>query len=1007
MKTDKHIVLTTQQFKRSLLAVCIVTLGAPTLAQAQDENVEEIVIKGVRASLQNAQEIKRNADTFVDAISASDISSLPDKSVLEALQRVPGISIERYASATDPDHFSIEGSGITLRGLPQTRSEFNGRDSFSADSGRGLSFQDVPPELMSKVEVYKNQTADLIEGGISGTINLNTRKPFDSVDRIVAFSAGANYADLVDKTRPSFSGLYSDRWNTDAGEFGVLVSVATSRLASRNDGVSYGQIGNDLNKNGEISQDEKRLPSDVLIDGKTASRYVPANTSIKNVTRERSRDGGTLALQWKDPTDTLAATFEYVRSSASQSWMEHNFESDDKTGPLTNAEYNDTHLVKGRIDNIDNVNDTTRYSDQTTLVEDYSLNFVYTPSDELTLKADIQHIKAKKDEVDVNIQAGITAATEFDFSGKRPKVLFTAPGGTKVSDKEYFSNPSNYFWLSAMDHLEDSAADEDAIKLDAKYIIDKGILKSVETGVRFSDRQQNTQWSTYNWGKLSAAWDGTGRKYFDGILDDTPWDGAHNGPAYNHNMPVTTLTGRDDIFGSTGSGISGGTILAPGETIVKSYADYMRLTKAFGYKPAGERDGLAKGPFKPNELNDINERNNAAYVKINFGSEDDKLTGNLGVRYVVDKTESTGGTTYANQLTDDTKAQLLAYYTAKNDLKTYNEQVAWHSGTSSPKQIIENTYSKLLPSLNLKYAITDDVVGRFAVSKAISYANVGDLRNYKAMYSSPSFTRENGASDGKVTNVSWSYSGGGGNPMLKPMESTNVDLSAEWYFGRSSSLFAGVFLKDMNNFFASSAVDVPVTNNGVTREVTLSIPYNIGQSKITGFEAGYQQFYDKLPAPFDGLGLQMNITLLNNSGDVPNSGLDSNTPPDGSGGGNVIPPLFNSLPLQGMSNTTYNIVAMYEKDAVSARIAWNWRSEYLLTSRDVISRTPVFAQASGQMDASLYYNITDDYKVGIEGSNLLNELTWTKMQVDQKGTKAPRNFFINDRRFSIVFKGQF
>jgi len=130
-------------FKRTLLAVFVGSLIQPAAHAQDDEVIEEVTVYGVRSALKTAQDIKKNADTHVDAISASDINALPDVSVLEALQRVPGISIERFAAPTDPDHFSTEGSGVTLRGLPNTRSEVNGRDTFSANSGRGLSFQDI------------------------------------------------------------------------------------------------------------------------------------------------------------------------------------------------------------------------------------------------------------------------------------------------------------------------------------------------------------------------------------------------------------------------------------------------------------------------------------------------------------------------------------------------------------------------------------------------------------------------------------------------------------------------------------------------------------------------------------------------------------------------------------------------------------------------------------------------------------------------------------------------
>lgn len=149
---------------------------------------DDIVVTGLRQSLANAQSIKRNADTVVDAITAEDIGALPDRSVNEALQRVAGVAITRFAAATDTAHFSVEGSGVTIRGLSYVRGEFNGRDSFGVGGGREIGFNDVPTELVGSVEVYKNLTADMIEGGISGSVNINTRKPFDTKDTLIYLS---------------------------------------------------------------------------------------------------------------------------------------------------------------------------------------------------------------------------------------------------------------------------------------------------------------------------------------------------------------------------------------------------------------------------------------------------------------------------------------------------------------------------------------------------------------------------------------------------------------------------------------------------------------------------------------------------------------------------------------------------------------------------------------------------------------------------------------------------
>src|SRR5437763_1108939 len=203
-----------------------------------NESRNAIVVTGIRQSLANSQQIKRNSDTVVDAITAQDIGALPDRSVTEALQRVPGVEINRFAGSNDPDHFSVEGSGVTVRGLTFVRSEFNGRDTFSTGVyGQAINFSDVPPELLGSVEVYKNATAEMIEGGLAGTVNLNTRLPFDKKGLQIGFDAEANYGDMRKKWTPTGSLLVSDTWDTGIGRIGLLGDISYSRLKRRADGI--------------------------------------------------------------------------------------------------------------------------------------------------------------------------------------------------------------------------------------------------------------------------------------------------------------------------------------------------------------------------------------------------------------------------------------------------------------------------------------------------------------------------------------------------------------------------------------------------------------------------------------------------------------------------------------------------------------------------------------------------------------------------------------------------
>src|SRR6202521_4224354 len=207
--------------------------GAASDSAADTVTVPEVVVVGVRAALATAEQVKKDAPTFVDSITATDIGAFPDKSASDALQRLPGITVNRLQSNDDSTHPSGEPTNILIRGLTQVRTEFNGRDTFSADSGRGLNFNDISPELLIGADVYKNQTADMIEGGIAGTVNLRTRLPFDQEGHVLVGQAQGNYGDRAKQATPGFSVLGSDSLWTDAGRFGVLADYARSHVITR------------------------------------------------------------------------------------------------------------------------------------------------------------------------------------------------------------------------------------------------------------------------------------------------------------------------------------------------------------------------------------------------------------------------------------------------------------------------------------------------------------------------------------------------------------------------------------------------------------------------------------------------------------------------------------------------------------------------------------------------------------------------------------------------------
>jgi len=299
----------------------------------------------------------------------------------------------------------------------------------------------------------------------------------------------------------------------------------------------------------------------------------------------------------------------------------------------------------------------------------------------------------------------------------------------------------------------------------------------------------------------------------------------------------------------------------------------------------------------------------------------------------------------------------------------------------------KNDYTYVLPSLNVKVGITDDVLMRFAASEVMTRPDSSYIRNFV-----------NISIDGNGH-----LSSSSGNPYLKPAVAWQFDLTAEWYFSRVGSLTFDLFYKDVKNFFYQAVVDLPVENNGVTLSVPLRGPANYdGHGKIKGFEVAYQQTFDFLPGFLKGFGVSANYSYVESSG-LPNTFLNTGSPVNI---GSITP---GNLPLEGLSKHNVNAELFYEDSLVSARVAYNWRSKFLLTAADVIfPYTSIFNAATGQLDASLFFNVTKQIKIGVQGVNLTNEVTKTlQAYTGDPALLAPRSYFMNDRRYSFIVRGSF
>jgi TonB-dependent receptor len=1053
--------------------------------------LQEVVISGIRQSLKDAQRLKQDSDVIQDSISAQDIGALPDQSVTETLQRLPGIAINQFAAGVDPDHFSVEGSGVVVRGLDsRTRSELNGRDTFSANNGRSISFADIPPELLIGVDVFKTPAANMIEGGIAGTVNLRTRVPFDAPGRLVSVSAQANYGDFVKEWRPGFSALYSDRWNSDAGEFGALVNYVDSRLNSRADGTQSSNFGcrTNITSGGNpitspnVSCPPNPDPGQVVAPG----IFFPRGAAFRTQRFARERKGLAGALQWKSPGDSLLATVQFLRSDSTEAWTEHAieiatdnvaangdsypvpgttfdvssagvFQDGTITGPngYRADQWGGTHRtpVNGlQSNNID------RNVFQEYITQDVSFNLRWDINDRLRAKLDLQHVHSSVKDTDTGIWGSSFQDVNLAVNGATPTVFTfqpifnvnnpstancTVPSTSNNCSNYYnpahasYSDPYNSFWRSAMDHIEQSEGYEKAAALDLQFKVSDGFARSLDFGVRWSDRNETTRYSAYNWGVLSEIWGNNGPIWMDSAVGNGT---ALGGPsviapfAYNNFFrgQVPVPTGSQPLPFYTGN-------------TVKGYSSYVNFAESVaqawlaqggaapigacggsggaGWVPLAGRCGVVAGtPFLPGEINPVDERTKDAYLMLNFRHDfgAHKLSGNIGVRYTKTDRVATGFLQFPNGggLPDDstcatppTNGQpppLICLLSA-----TYRATLrSWANGAVSPLNS-RSSYGYVLPSLNIKFGLTNDLILRGALSRSITPPQIGYVRGdytlggfeAQGTVSTPQGTVLLLNPDGTPQQTPRS-SGTFGNPYLRPESADNVDLSLEWYFGPVASLTTAVFAKRLHDVVVNNTSLVNYTNSAVTIPVVLTQPGNSPDTgKIYGLELGYQQTYDFLPRPLDGLGLAANYTLLHSSA-VPQSTLSS-TDPD-VGAGRVTNINIGLLPLEGLSKQSYNVTAFYNKRNWDARLAWSWRSAFLLTARDVIVPfAPIMNENTGTLSASVFYSVTSGIKIGVQGENLLDNITKTSQILNNQLLRAPRSFFIEDRRISLIVRAQF
>lgn len=986
---EQHLVKE-MHFKRKLLAVlCSLSISAGAFAQAkndsdvsEDEQVEEVIVTGRQQALQNAAELKRNAESSIDSIVADDAGMLPDASITEVLQRISGVSIVRFSSLGNPDAFSAEGSGVQVRGLSGVAGRVNGREVFSANSGRGLSWGDVTPELMAGVDVYKSSTADQIEGGTGGSIDLRTKMPFDYDGNFNAdVTASLNYGDLSEEASPSGSVLVTDRWETSLGEFGALLNLASSEFYSRSDFIRMEPFYR-TNVNG-------------------TDRFIPGGYDYGVTSFERDRQGAYLGLQWSPSEELMISQTvfysDYTEQSTSQGLFVVARDRSDGNGFSVDPSVSefDSNGVLLRTDNMFlrdratfnpsgdasiTAGGNSGIAEGTSDTLDLSTTFKWDVSDSWTIKGAFQKVDSSstRDTYDVFPGTPFPAAFGLDLTGKLPKITLPA------SAAEGFRDPSRYTWDATMDHKEENQGDMTATNIDFNYVIsEEGFFRSTQFGARYADRTENDDNSGYQWSALGRGWNGSPQLTFadarEGDVEEKIFENFFRG---NAQLPANTL--------------------------MPSYEMVSKLD------PVGDHTfygGLPREPIGFNEqgFDSLSQStvNTALYGLVRFASESGvggwPLSGNVGVRYVELENESRG-------------------FFQQNAASFLNGDVPTIIPLIADERRDGATFDKLLPSLNFRLDPLEDLQVRLSYNLTLDQPSFSALRatgNVSAVLVQEQDPANPGDPDARITRLT-GFTTNTGNPKLLPVISKNTDLSFEWYPSDLTSAHLSFFHKSIDNWFiyGNANVPVPVTYSLPTQETIMEIAskddvYNATESAtVKGFEIAATTFFKNLPAPWDGFGISANYTYI-----------DSKNPGDRYFDIDGVERA--DAPLQGLSENNMNFQLMYEKGPMSLRVAYSWRDKYLMSTNSngtngdywyysapnvgevVDISLPIYGGDYGQVDLGGTYRVTDNFTVSLQLNNLTDEVARTWQGGYPGDSKLARSWFLTDRRAEFIVRYNF
>lgn len=954
--------------------------GVATAAHAQtapaptnDAAVEEVVVTGIRQSLQSSVSMKKNTMEVVDSIRAEDIGKLPDPNVAETLTRVPGVQGYRYGGeGASPVGV---GSGLTIRGLSgQTASQVDGRSYFTA-GGSEFNIEAAIPGMIAGIDVYKNPSAEHIEGGIGGLVDIRTRRPLDLKGFTASAAISGKYNDMVKSVQPEYFGLIANRWDVGDGEMGLLLAANYQKSWNRSDNAP-GPGGAQYRR--AIRADSAEYTSARASDGVTPL-YNQAYAGRSDVTYladvsdpltltaaqranlinfagvqinqneediQRTRKGVNGAFQWKPkPNLEFYVDGNYNSYLYHQSYRFLNSVDSRYAQNLTTTPFSTTEGLTSRNANggEDVVLAGQRFASGTFLGSSFTSTggeehriyktwivaggSKWRPTDDLDLKLDLSYVKADQHQDNRAVimvpRAGLTWNTTRSI-GMPQQVSISGPD---------LGSPGTWAFLNYANGTNNVYNDAGlAAQFDGKYKLHDSFIEDIKFGTRYY--RKKSKFYNYSFANKNLTTDGLPL-------------------AANQSNAIFVTSTQDLVNGSHtnwlggDAGYSGGFLTFNPDALL---GDNVRNRFPLAGIPA--EDSL---PEVLTSRRLATEETFAGYGLADFSFLNDKIRGNLGVRII----------------------------------RTNLDAEARITDSSSGAPVIipnksSNAYTDVLPTFNITGYITPDTLLRFGYGQGLTRPSVGDIN--------PTIT------------VNPDGTGSQGNANLAPLRADSYDLSLEKYFNGTSYVSAAVFYKKIDGFVlgVSTCQTVPTapslgaTTNCPAGQYFITTPVNADPGTAKGVELAFQTFFDYafLPDVLKNFGVQGSYTHVKT--ELP---VQLNGP--------LKPSTIVRQPFQ--SDDNYSIAGLYESGFMSARIVYTYRSDFVLFG---VSANPIdgrYLKGYGLLDASVNFNLRQDLTLSLTASNITNKAPQRYVGEPDNGydTDILRQSFANGRIYGVSLRYKF